>query len=102
MADRDHRLLSAARPLPPERAVKPFLALSLLAVACGGTGQLDADDQNFTSDVATLLVMDLDDRECVRPDPRTADVHRRPPQRRAWRLAPRQAQPLEREHRRDR
>ena len=40
--------------------MKPFLALSLLAVACGGTGQLDADDQNFTSDVATLLVMDLD------------------------------------------
>ena len=40
--------------------MKPLLALSLLAVACGGTGQLDADDQNFTSDVATLLVMDLD------------------------------------------
>src|SRR5437879_8585841 len=60
MALSDSRLLFAARPLPPERAVKRFLALSLLAVACGGTGQLDADDQNFTSDVATLLVMDLD------------------------------------------
>ena len=36
------------------------LAPLLLTVACGGLGVNSADDQNFTSDVATLLVMDLD------------------------------------------
>lgn len=36
------------------------LAPLLLACACGGLGAQDADHQNFTSDVATLLVMDLD------------------------------------------
>ncbi|MGZ6142197.1 MAG: hypothetical protein ACXWLM_02610 [Myxococcales bacterium] len=36
------------------------LAPLLLACACGGAAVNSADDQNFTSDVATLLVMDLD------------------------------------------
>ena len=36
------------------------LASLLLACACGGVALSTADDQNFTSDVATLLVMDLD------------------------------------------
>ncbi|HUJ24769.1 MAG TPA: hypothetical protein VLW85_02045 [Myxococcales bacterium] len=36
------------------------LALLLLAAACGGVTGNDSDDQNFSSDVATLLVMDLD------------------------------------------
>ena len=40
--------------------MKRFLALTLLAAACGGSVDSTADDQNFTSDVATLLVMDLD------------------------------------------
>src|SRR5256885_5085006 len=60
MAGGDDGLLLAAPPLPPERCLKRILAIVLLAAACGGAGQSDADDQNFTSDVATLLVMDLD------------------------------------------
>jgi hypothetical protein len=36
-----------------------ILAL-VLAAACGGASQYGADDQNFTSDVATLLVMEFD------------------------------------------
>jgi hypothetical protein len=40
--------------------LKRLLALALLAAACGGTASSTEDDQNFTSDVATLLVMDFD------------------------------------------
>ena len=36
------------------------LAPLLLACACGGAALNSADDQNFTSDVATLLVMEFD------------------------------------------
>ena len=40
--------------------MKRISALLILAAACGGAPQLAAEDQNFTSDVATLLVMDFD------------------------------------------
>ena len=40
--------------------MKRILCITLFAAACGGVASNDADDQNFTSDVATLLVMDLD------------------------------------------
>src|SRR5438105_1141527 len=41
------------------RAMKKLAPL-LIACACGGSALTSADDQNFTSDVATLLVMEFD------------------------------------------
>ena len=40
--------------------MKRVLVLALCAAACGGPLSLTEDDQNFSSDVATLLVMDFD------------------------------------------
>ncbi len=45
---------------PRSPPLKRLFAIALLAAACGGAVQNSADDQNFTSDVATLLVMNLD------------------------------------------
>ena len=41
------------------KRLAPLLLLVAIS-ACGGSALTSADDQNFTSDVATLLVMEFD------------------------------------------